>query len=1200
MKLKKLELYGFKSFCDKSAIHFPGGISAIVGPNGCGKSNVMDALRWVMGEQSVKQLRGKSMADVIFSGANGKPPVNLAEVNLTLANDNGGAPEELKDYSEIMLTRRLYRSGESAYFLNKQPCRLKDIQSIFLGSGAGTKSYSFIQQGNIGAITEAGPDERRYFVEDAAGTTRYKVRKVEALRKIESTRRNLLRLDDILSVITSQMAGLKRQARKADRYKKLKAKSRRLDVRLGLLKFDDYQYQIETTRAALDAHKNDEITHASRLQKIDAALEQIKQKRLHKNQQISDLKSQRYDLQRNIDTAENDRTHLKSEIQRLAEEATALEKAREDVRARTAQIEQEHAQSQKTLAGMIAQTEQVRAAVATENETARGVRSELDALRNQQKQGKSDLLALVAQEAHYKSTFQSANTHQEGLHRRLERKDQEERQARQKLQGHQKELAVAREQMGGLTTRLADIDQQLETVRQSLTEANANLGAQVKTVNGLEQQRVQVSSRYSALKKMEDNFEWYRDGVRSVLNAHQKQGKDDQAPAAFEANILGLTADVLTPAPSYEAAVEAALGERLQYILVDTTQSGLNAIAYLKNKGKGRSGFIPVKALKLPDDVAPKVPVERSLLQHVDVLQGYEQVAQLLLGQVAFAEDLPEALQVYNRNGIHQWVVTRAGDLLSPHGTLMGGAGDQLGDILTKKKELRALQGDLKKLAAEIERQRKLQTELEGKVREFENSLHGLTVDRNQTTQEQLAAEKALFKAEESCRQTEKSLELIELEKEQLHGEKEDAGKDISRYQAALARIEEQIKLNQGQVAEVEVRMEQVEDRVATADQRLMDLQLELTALQAKADNARKEQRRLQEYQRDNEHRLAQLDTDIKQKINRQAAARQQLEQIGLQLSERYEALKRMEAAIDVDERAYHALDQSYQHNEQRVSELRDRREETSQKTRAVELTLSQLMLQQKNITERLLEHYRKTIPGLREELAAIQDDRGAALDADALAQKLEMCQRSLDRIGNVNLAAIEEYDALAERHQFLAQQREDLVAAIEGLQQVIRKINRITQKRFNEALTAINTRLEEVFPRLFEGGRAWIELSDPEQPLDSGVEYFVQPPGKKLTRMSLLSGGEKALAAIAFIFSIFLMRPASFCLLDEIDAPLDEANVVRFNNLMETIGQKSQVVMVTHNKRTMEFADTLFGITMENKGISKLVSVDLRQAAEA
>ena len=399
MKLKKLEITGFKSFFEKATIQFPPGISAVVGPNGCGKSNVVDAIRWVMGEQSLKQLRGKSKEDIIFSGTNGKAALNMAEVSLTLANDNGTAPEELKDFTEINLTRRLYRSGESAYLLNRQPCRLKDIHNVFLGSGLGSKSYAVIQQGNIGAITDANPEERRYFIEEAAGTTRYKNRKVEALRKVDITQRNLLRVNDILSEIKRQMASLKRQARKAELYNKYQRRIKILDVRLGIHYFDDLSRQIEEADSLLKELKDADIGHSSELKKLDAAIEDIKLKRWEKNQEIAEQKSEKYETQRKIDRTENDLAHLRDEIQRLSREITEFEYARKDLVQKNDDLIAEMAQVQQENVDLRSQMANERQRLDQHRQSSQQTRDELSTLNQELETAKAHLMDLMAREA---------------------------------------------------------------------------------------------------------------------------------------------------------------------------------------------------------------------------------------------------------------------------------------------------------------------------------------------------------------------------------------------------------------------------------------------------------------------------------------------------------------------------------------------------------------------------------------------------------------------------------------------------------------------------------------------------------------------------------------------------------------------------------------------------------------------------------
>ncbi|MFC1886747.1 chromosome segregation SMC family protein, partial [Thermodesulfobacteriota bacterium] len=425
MKIRKMEIFGFKSFMDKANIEFPPGVSAVVGPNGCGKSNIVDALRWVMGEQSVKHLRGKTMEDVIFSGANGKQALNMAEVSLTLENDNGSAPEELKDYTEIMLTRKLFRSGESAYFINKQPCRLKDIHNIFMGTGMGAKTYAVIEQGNVGAITDAGPDERRLFIEEAAGVTRYKTRKNEALRKVHSTNQNLLRVSDIISEISRQMNSLKRQAKKAERYKAFQERIMNLDVLLSLQYYDNYKHKINETEALLRDFKDKDIEQSSKLKQIDAAIEQIKLNRWEKNQEIASQKSQKFESQRKADKVENDLAHLRKDIERLTTEAVELEAAYTNLKEKNDAIASEIAQNEKENSTLTTEIADTTSTLEKEHRTSQSIRDRLHELTQDLETCKARLMDLVAQEAKYKNIYQNAKNNKESLNRRLKRIDEE-------------------------------------------------------------------------------------------------------------------------------------------------------------------------------------------------------------------------------------------------------------------------------------------------------------------------------------------------------------------------------------------------------------------------------------------------------------------------------------------------------------------------------------------------------------------------------------------------------------------------------------------------------------------------------------------------------------------------------------------------------------------------------------------------------
>ena len=1186
MKLKKLEITGFKSFYDKSKIDFPHGISAIVGPNGCGKSNIVDALRWVMGEQSVKQLRGKAMEDVIFAGANGKAALNMAEVSLTLENDNGSAPEELKDFTEIMLTRRLYRSGESAYFLNKRPCRLKDIHNVFLGSGVGTKSYAFIQQGNIGAIIDAGPDERRYFIEEAAGTTRFKTRKNEALRKVKSTNQNLLRVSDIIAEIKRQMAGLKRQARKAERYKLHQGRIRELDIRLNLINYTELSIALNETDGLLNELKDQDVGHTSRLKQLDSAVEDIKLKRWQKNQEISKLKSRKFDLVRNIDKTENDLNHLRQEIDRLKAESAELQNAHSELEDKNRKIRSEIDTAENENQRLNRKLSDVRGDLEKEQSEAEKVKTRYAAANQDLDEGKALLMDRMAEEARYKNIYQNASNNRENLQRRIKRAEEQLDLAQRKVDECRKAESKAQADLDKARKDVADFNDQLAAASKKVDEKRKHLADQVKKVQTLAFERNNANTRHTAMRKMEENFEWYRDGVKAIMKAEQ-----------FD-TIIGLLADVIEPETDYQTAVEAALGESLQYILVNDEHTGAEAIQYLQSANAGRSGFIPMATVKnISNDRRKDADSNNSLLQHIKIKAGYEKIVDSFLGHVVVANDIDHALNDFNHNGARLTIVTKEGDLISRQGIMIGGSKDKLSGILAKKQEIKDLERRIAAHDRSLISARQTQEEMESEVRQLETDLQKTSEQLNISRNREVDAEKQYYRISEELKHALRHLEVSELEQEQLLGEESDIDDEIANCNSLLTQLTEDVETQKKAVSEKARQVELVNSELEGYSRNIVDLKLNLTTLNARLEHSNNTLRRLREFLDDGRERFEQIAEDIIRKNRKAASSEEQIGQFESQLTGMYAEMKLLERNLDANESDYSNIDAQLKNSDAAISEITGQREKLQEKVRLLEIEQTQRSVQRDNIANRLEEKYGRPFAEYRKEIKEIIEEAETSTEAmgtDLIEEELEHLRNKIARIGDVNLGAINEYETLKSRYDFLCEQREDLHKAIDALHKVINKINRITQQRFLETFNLVNEKLKEVFPRLFEGGTARLVLTDPQNPLETGVEYMVHPPGKKLTRMSLLSGGEKALSAIAFIFSLFLMKPTAFCLMDEIDAPLDDANVYRFNDLLKLIGQKSQIVLVTHNKRSMEFADTLFGITMESKGVSKIVSVNL------
>ncbi|MEE8397753.1 MAG: chromosome segregation protein SMC [Desulfobacterales bacterium] len=1201
MRLKTLEINGFKSFPEKASIQFPSGISAVVGPNGCGKSNLVDALRWVMGEQSAKQLRGKAMEDVIFSGSSGRPPLNLAEVSLTLENDNGSAPEELRDYSEIMLTRRFHRSGESAYYINKRPCRLKDIHNVFLGSGLGAKSYAIIQQGNIGAIIDAGPEERRFFIEEAAGVTRFKRRKEEALRKVQATNRNLLRLTDITTEINRQMSSLKRQARKAELYQKYRDQIRQLDVLIGLKKYDDYKQLIDETAALLESHQDADTQHASRLKQIDAAVEDIRLKRWQKNQEIAEQKSRVFETQRTLDRTENDLAHHRQDISRLASEVARLTSSHATVEEKNRDIATEINLVESEISSLKKEEDQVKSRLGRQQGALQSITDKISTFNRELESGKTALMDLVTEEAKYKNIHQNITDNKEGLNRRLKRLDEDISLADKNVGTCEEILGAAQSHLDILLKKIDVMAGRIKDTEADLDEKRTALGKQVKHVQTLDLDRNKTKSRYTALKKMADNFEWYKDGVRAIMRTDQQTPteKDPAFEKLKKEGLIGLMADIIDPKPSFEIPVEAVLGEALQHIVVKDQKTGLELIQYLQSHSAGRSGFIPASDVKPIAGKGQATP-DRSkrLLNHVSVRHGFENIAEALLGHVVVTDTIAEAESVFNRNGVLQTVVTKDGDLISHQGVLIGGSKEKISGILSKKQELKQLEHQMARFDKELSAARLTQDKMESDTRTCESSLQKLIERNNELLYDRTEAEKDLYKTTEDLKHAKRHLDILTMEQDQLAGEESDLDSQIVKNKTVVAQITDSVGAAQDKVTQLSETVGGFSLEMEQFNQTVIDLNLKLTTLNARMDNNRSTRKRLMEFRDDGTVQLEQISREMAQKKQQQTVSTQKIGEFEAALSRMYDDMKRLEQDLEDNEAVYQTIDAQLKDNDNVISEIQSQREALTQKMRVLELEQSERHIKRDTIASRLEEQYLRPFVKLRNEFDPLRDDPESPITGalTGMEEDLSTLRDKIARINDVNLGAIKEYDQLQQRYEFLCDQRDDLVQAIEDLHKVIRKINRITQERFMETLSSVNEKLNEVFPRLFEGGTAQLILSEPDRPLETGVEFLIHPPGKKLTRMSLLSGGEKALSAIAFIFSIFLIKPQSFCLMDEIDAPLDDANIYRFNNLLQMIGEKSQVVMITHNKRTMEFADKLFGITMVDKGISKVVSVNLNQ----
>ena len=1175
MKIKRLEILGFKSFQDKVSLDFPQAITGVVGPNGCGKSNVVDAIRWVMGEQSAKNLRGKSMEDIIFGGTELRKPLGMAEVSLFFSTDDGRVPAKYLNFSEIQVTRRLYRDGESEYLLNKTPCRLLDVAELFMDTGIGARAYSIIEQGKIGMILHAKPEERRFLIEEAAGVTKFKARKVVALKKIESTRQNLLRIGDIVSEIKRQMNGLQRQAKKAERFREIRLELREIELLFAAKGYAAVAREREELTTEISGIQLGAEGLASTLGAEDLAIEANKVTLLETERRLATAQEEifrckaelqggenRLEFQRReLDNLERHGVRFEEELQGLDDQLAASRREQQSLSEQRGALIEELSREAASLEDRESLLEEMAAVEA-------GVTRELDEARR-------GMFAALSEGA------QAANQYTAAAKRLATIGDRLQASARERVLLGER-LVEAGQRVAALRGELLEHRRSKELSDEELTLASAREIALKKGQEAVEKllqrRRDELSgaaSRLTSLQELEAQYAGYGQGVRNLLLAEP-----------FRGTPLTLLADALDVEEEYEVPLEAVLGERLQYLLCGSTQVALDAVAHLKGSAGGRCSFIPSPPWHdTMSEVPPGVP---ALLDWVTVPERFAPLVAPLLSTAYLARDLAHAVTLA-ASFPRLTFVTLDGDLVHGGGVVNGGSAEpaQQG-IIHKKREIKALTGEVDRLTLEV---RELSSQREAgreEIAQAEAERAELGQELHRQEIRILNAEKDLQNAVAECHRVEENGSVREMEEEQLAEESALVAAELAQAETRKGLAEERKLLLEGSVEGLQGRLQGSRFEIEEARELVTSLKVRVAALREKGEADQRVSLRVEGLCADLTARInsrtlelegsgaersrissaiAQGEEALREIVQRQLAS----EQAQLQVREHYEA----EAA-------------TVQLQEARLKAGRGELAAQRDLLSARSLRLSEVAMKLRHLEETLQEKYRMEIG----EALSVYGEREWD-EAERGACQAEL-QRSIDEMGEVNLMAIDEFRQMEERFSFLSGQKDDLEESMNALHKAIQRINRTTRKRFLETFELVNQKFQQVFPRLFCGGHAELRLTDEEDLLSTGLDIIVQPPGKKLQNVSLLSGGEKALTAVALIFSIFLIKPSPFCLLDEVDAPLDDANIGRFNEMVREMSAGSQFIIITHNRATMAVADTLYGVTMEEPGVSKLVSVRL------
>ena len=1183
MYLKRIELSGFKSFADKTELEFVRGITAVVGPNGSGKSNISDGIRWVLGEQSARSLRGGKMEDIIFAGSDARKAVNYGEVSLTLDNSDQSLPLE---YNEVTVTRRVHRSGESEYFINKQACRLKDITELFMDTGIGKEAYSIIGQGRIEEILSTKSEDRRGIFEEASGIVKYKSRKKETEKKLHDTEQNLLRIHDLVSELEDQLEPLRAQSEKAVRYKELKEQLKKNEISMYVYQIEQIYAQWTETNAKLEELRGQQEELAGFVSVHDAQLETHRWESRRLEEEIEKLQALLLQISEEFEKCEGHGEVLRERKKNYEANQAQLEQTIRQQEARRVEKESDLEAIRLKLASLGEELSRVQLMLKDEESRLVGVAGGISSAEEDRL--KSELLETLNQMAGARNDIRYAEQQAEALARRMERVGDERRKWQEQQEQIKERQAKLEGRLAKTVEELADVRRRYMECAQSLKEKTSLSDEAQGVIRKLEQKLDALVSRRDTMQEMASDYDGFMHGVKEVLKAKDRGDLH---------GIQGAVAELVKVPAHVEVAVETALGGALQHIVVDSEKAGRDAIAFLKRRQSGRATFLPL-------DVIRGRSIPEAEQRHVRELPGfvgiavelvafdekYRQIAGSLLGNVIVAETLEQANRIAARVQYRYRVVTLEGDVVNPGGSMTGGSQQKkTTSLLGRQRQIEEMDKEIAASEVQLGTLRSKSDSLRKEIAALNRSIDELRQTGETLRIEEQQIRASLEPLEHEAKQVGEQLALYGSDRESLEQELHELER---RREAGLAELD---KL-QREEARLQEAIRAAELQRKASESAKEELQSQLTDLKIKVASLSQEKQSEQDRERRTRQELAQLASELEAsrdmlaRLERDQAAHEQESVRQIQLLNELK-LRKQACAEELDlkraERAEWLT--KLEQEENKTREERNRLKSVEEQLHQTEVRVNRLDVELDNLLKKLAEEYELSFELAKERYPVPEDVPGTQA-------KVRELKRDIALLGDVNLGAIEEYERVNERYQFLSAQKQDLIDAKAALYEVIREMDEEMAKRFKATFEAIRSHFVVVFSKLFGGGRADLILSDPGDLLGTGIEVVAQPPGKKLQNLQLLSGGERALTAMALLFSILHVKPVPFCVLDEVEAALDEANVARFAQYLREFSEVTQFIVVTHRKGTMEEADVLYGVTMQEGGVSKLVSVRLEE----